>query len=345
MKIQVIINNYNYSDYIEEAIVSVLNQSYSNYDLFIVDDGSTDNSREIIERYYRKYPEKIYPIYKENGGQGSAFNAAFQYSNGYDIITFLDADDYLFPNKLAEIVKYHRDYDLVEHSLETSLNYCLLKEEKNNMQYRLLKHRKFLSFMPTSGLSYKKEILDKIFPIPEEKVKICADTYLNIFAIYHGAKIKTLKECLGFYRIHEKNSWVNNQSKYKSIFNDFIEVINMQLLQKNLNTIPTFEESVETQLNYYNLNRKIAIYGTGDFSKKVTNILKDKNIEIECYVETNMPKEEVFLGKPVLSISHLLNNGVYSTEMLIIIANSFKQEVLHIIKKLGLKNKILTFDI
>ena len=89
--ISVIINNYNYEKFIQEAIESVVNQSYKDYELIIVDDGSTDNSREIIERYSFKY-SNIFPIFKKNGGQASCFNIGYKKAKG-DIIAFLDSDD------------------------------------------------------------------------------------------------------------------------------------------------------------------------------------------------------------------------------------------------------------
>ncbi|PLX70670.1 MAG: hypothetical protein C0602_03940 [Denitrovibrio sp.] len=103
--ISVILNNYNYSRYIAEAITSVLEQSYANFELIIVDDGSTDNSKEIIEQFAKK-DSRIKLCFKENGGQASAFNAGYEAAKG-DIICFLDSDDYFAPEKLAEIKKMH----------------------------------------------------------------------------------------------------------------------------------------------------------------------------------------------------------------------------------------------
>ena len=92
--VSVIIGNYNYGRFISEAIESALNQTYKNFELIVVDDGSTDNSREIIE----SYGDKLTAIFQENGGQGRAFNAGFAVSKG-EIICFLDSDDYYYPEK------------------------------------------------------------------------------------------------------------------------------------------------------------------------------------------------------------------------------------------------------
>jgi glycosyltransferase involved in cell wall biosynthesis len=102
--VSVIINNYNYGRFLQDAIDSALNQTYSHTEVIVVDDGSTDNSREILA----SYGDKITPVLKENGGQASAFNAGFAASQG-DIICFLDSDDIFLPEKVAIVVDVFGD--------------------------------------------------------------------------------------------------------------------------------------------------------------------------------------------------------------------------------------------
>ena len=89
--VSILISNYNYGRYIGESIQSALDQTYSNIELIICDDGSTDDSVSIIEEYQRKDP-RLKLICKANGGQASGFNAAFAASRG-EIIALLDSDD------------------------------------------------------------------------------------------------------------------------------------------------------------------------------------------------------------------------------------------------------------
>ena len=98
--VSILINNYNYARFLGEAIDSALSQSYSPVEIILVDDGSTDQSREIISTY----SSRVIPIFKENGGQASAFNAGIAASRG-DILCFLDSDDYFHPGKVARIVE------------------------------------------------------------------------------------------------------------------------------------------------------------------------------------------------------------------------------------------------
>ena len=84
----IIINNFNYARYLGEAVDSALNQTYPNVEVIVVDDGSTDNSREVVE----SYGDRIRSVFKSNGGQPSAINAGFQVSRG-ELIANLDSDD------------------------------------------------------------------------------------------------------------------------------------------------------------------------------------------------------------------------------------------------------------
>jgi len=105
----VIVNNYNYARFLREAIDSALDQTYRNTEVIVVDDGSTDGSREIIA----SYGDRIIPVLKENGGQNSALNAGFSLSRG-DVILFLDSDDVLFPTAVRTAIEAFSQPDVVK---------------------------------------------------------------------------------------------------------------------------------------------------------------------------------------------------------------------------------------
>jgi glycosyltransferase involved in cell wall biosynthesis len=93
----VLITSYNYAAFLPEAIDSALGQTHPEVEVVVVDDGSTDDSRETIARY----GDRIVPVLQENAGQASATNAGFAASRG-DIVCLLDADDFFAPEKVAE---------------------------------------------------------------------------------------------------------------------------------------------------------------------------------------------------------------------------------------------------
>src|SRR5690242_13648165 len=96
----VVVNNYNYARFLPEAIDSALDQTWAETEVIVVDDGSSDRSREIIAGY----GDRIVRVFKENGGQNSALNAGFSRSRG-DVILFLDSDDALLPTAAAAAVE------------------------------------------------------------------------------------------------------------------------------------------------------------------------------------------------------------------------------------------------
>lgn len=102
--VSIILDNYNYEHFVDKAIDSALNQTHQNIEIIVVDDGSTDGSWNVIQ----KYSDKIIAFRKENSGQSSAFNKGFDLSNG-DIICFLDSDDIFLPEKASNIVKAIRE--------------------------------------------------------------------------------------------------------------------------------------------------------------------------------------------------------------------------------------------
>ena len=97
--ISVVMPCHNAAPYVDEAIASVLGQSYPQVELIVVDDGSTDGSTEILQRLAAENPERITLIYQNRGGPFAARNRALAHANG-NYIAFLDADDAWHPDAL-----------------------------------------------------------------------------------------------------------------------------------------------------------------------------------------------------------------------------------------------------
>lgn len=102
MKFSVLIPVYNTEKYLEKCLQSVLNQTYQNFEIVIVDDGSTDNSSMICDKYRDIYSDKIIVIHKANQGLISARRVGIDNANG-DYCIFVDSDDYIKENLLCEL--------------------------------------------------------------------------------------------------------------------------------------------------------------------------------------------------------------------------------------------------
>ena len=98
--VSVCVDNYNYAHYVREAIESALGQSYRPVEVVVVDDGSTDGSRDVIEAF----GPKVRACFTPNRGQGAAFNTGFAECRG-EVVIFLDADDRLHPTAVEAVMR------------------------------------------------------------------------------------------------------------------------------------------------------------------------------------------------------------------------------------------------
>lgn len=110
-KISVIICSYNGEEYISEAIESVLSQTYQDFELLIVDDGSTDRTKKIVISYVDQFPDKVRYVYKEHTGLPSTRNKGIVESRG-DYIAYLDHDDLFLPEKLQKQINVIENADV-----------------------------------------------------------------------------------------------------------------------------------------------------------------------------------------------------------------------------------------
>lgn len=128
-RISVIIAVYNAESYLEKCVESVLSQTYPAYEILLIDDGSSDGSGSICDRYQRMYPDCVKAIHQKNRGVGGARNAGINRATG-DYLAFLDSDDYYDPDMLRTFIglirKYNSDMAVVEKWVEYSngTRYC-----------------------------------------------------------------------------------------------------------------------------------------------------------------------------------------------------------------------------
>ena len=204
--VSVIIGNYNYGHFIAEAIESVLLQTYKNFELIVVDDGSTDNSREVIELFQGQ----LITIFQSNGGQGKALNAGFARSKG-EIICFLDSDDYYHPDKLSKIVsafQAHPQWVQISHgriSIDRDGNPVGIGSKthsQGDVSKLLLRWGRYAMGI-TSALAYRRQVLEKVLPISTARNE-AADTFLSAAVPFYG-EVGCIDEPLMFYRMHGNN--------------------------------------------------------------------------------------------------------------------------------------------
>src|ERR1700691_1201778 len=207
--VSIVIPNYNYGQYLRCAIDSALAQTYSPVEVIVVDDGSTDDSREVIE----SYGERIAPIFKANGGHGSALNAGYAASRG-EIVIFLDADDELMAAAVDHVVKAWRpgvakaqfQLEMVDESGKPLGERVPAFDNflpNGDIRDRIQRFGEYPS-SPSSGNAYSRAALERLMPMDEALWPAGSEKSLVFLTPFFG-DVVSIREPLGRYRNHAAN--------------------------------------------------------------------------------------------------------------------------------------------
>lgn len=226
MKFSLVVPVYNVEKYIEKCLSSILNQSYVNYEVIIVNDGTKDNSQSIIDTFVSKDSRFKYYV-KDNGGLSDARNFGVSKAKG-DYLLFIDSDDYIEKDllKLLNNTILNNHADIIRYNLNVvDENYNLILKNSDirlsgNKKNNILKN-KFVE--PACLYAYKMDFFksDK-FQFP--KGKIHEDFYLTLL-ILDKAKSVDILNYNGYNYVQRENSIMSNKdySKIKKRVKDFIE--------------------------------------------------------------------------------------------------------------------------
>ncbi|MFS1008009.1 glycosyltransferase family 2 protein [Enterococcus casseliflavus] len=202
-KISIIMPSYNSGLFIKESIDSVINQTYKNWELIIVDDCSNDNTVEII-RMFQLEDSRIKPIYLDNNkGAANARNIAIEKAEG-DYIAFLDSDDIWNVDKLSEQINF-----MVSKDIDFSCTFYNKIDRNSNelgivIEYpRTVEYNQLLKYCPgNSTVIYNSKKLGKYY-VP--KIKKRNDYLMWINIIKKAETLVCLEKCLGSHRVHTKS--------------------------------------------------------------------------------------------------------------------------------------------
>jgi glycosyltransferase involved in cell wall biosynthesis len=213
-KVTVYITNHNYEKYLKQSIESVLNQNFKNFELIIIDDGSTDNSKKIINEYESYSNVSI--IYQRRRGLNVSNNVAIRLSRGEYIIR-LDADDWLEKNALKTLSSY---LDTNKDVVLVFPDYFVVDEEGNIIN-RIKRHnfnKVTLFDQPAHGACtlIRKKYLKEVGMYDENF--FCQDGYDIWIRLTHKYKVGNINKPLFYYRQHGNNLTYNHQKILKTRF-------------------------------------------------------------------------------------------------------------------------------
>lgn len=212
--ISIVLPVYNGEKSIENAIQSVLQQSYTNYELIVVDDGSIDRTSEVIKKYNNG--KKVRIIKKSNGGVSSARNIGINHAKG-DYLMFLDSDDRMMDNCLTRLVDYiekYKEADLIVFGWkeEGSSNTIRKVADKSNFVDADVCIEKIIKtdFGCGGGYPWNKiwrvnAIKDKdIIPAFNEKLILCEDKEWTVRILLNCKRVLLIPDVLYLYHITEE---------------------------------------------------------------------------------------------------------------------------------------------
>ena len=230
----IIIPVYNVEDYLETCLDSVINQELVDYEVILVDDGSTDSSGTICDEYASNYSE-INVIHQENKGLSAARNKALREAKG-EYILFLDSDDFLVPKTIPLLLKQANQYNLeilefksvrvAEKAKETPINYG----EDSHKVLQVFNGFDYITYHNYNGQVWcfliKKSIL-KENNISFIEGHVLEDAAFNMQIILYASRIAFLPVIAHCYRIRESSIMNNkNEDHQKHLLEDYIIAAN-----------------------------------------------------------------------------------------------------------------------
>ncbi len=262
--VSVIIPSYNKQDFIEESINSVINQTYKNIEIIVVDDCSSDKTLDILKKYENKIK-----LYINNINKGASFcrNYGFKKSRG-KYIAHLDCDDYYHKNKISQSIDYitKKNYFFIYTNVNL-INSCgKILHNNNNIQSigegdiskKLLLNEISIT---NSTLVAKRECFNKV-GLFDEKIFLAADREM-LTRLSLNYKAGFLNEHLTFYRVHTNNMYINIDNTIK----EFVYILNKN---KNNNMFKNKKFFNTCLCNiYYNYSKFYIMFSDYQKSKKL----------------------------------------------------------------------------
>lgn len=324
VKISAIMPVYNSEKYVAETIDSILAQSYENFEFIIVNDGSTDRTREIIEGY-DDIRIKLFNL-KQNKGVGYASNFVVEQTKG-EYIARIDSDDIYHPDKFLlqkEYLDEHSDIALVK----TFYEYFADEDLKNKQRFHALK----LVEMERNNIVFPDEIAERLYCemcIPNNSVLIRAD----ILKEYGYKDMRIGEDYYLFYNLNKDGYRMGTVPKV--LVKTRVSDSSITATQRYDGFVSKFviKKDIIDQLFK---SGNVYVWGSGVFGKSVTNILHTNNYDVKGFIDSN----------PSLQGQSILGLLVYSPDVIntesnikvIVASQPGKHEIELMLKKVGFEH-------
>lgn len=237
---------YNSEKYLRETLDSIVNQTYKDWELVIINDGSTDATETIINEYI----ERGFPIiyhYQNNHGLGYSRNEALKRSKG-QFVAFIDHDDVWLPEKLKKQIKFFEDCSIgfvycnaiyFSDTSDYAFNLYKMKTQPSGSIFKDLLKRYFLCL---STIVIRRDVITRLSEMFDERLHLCeeADLVLRVAYKWHAGYVN---EPLCRYRMHENSSSVIRKGLYPKE--------NLIILNKLIEMYPDLSITCKKELLYF----------------------------------------------------------------------------------------------
>ena len=275
-KVSVIIPAYNVEDYIDETLQSFINQTLQDIEIIVVDDGSTDSTCKILEKY-QQMDNRISILHQENKGAGIARNLGMEHATG-EYLYFFDADDYCIPSFLQSVVQkadrtqadivvfdyYRIDHVTKKEILYHGLNRSLFPKDKDYFNYKDLPNRILSIVNPTPWNKLYRRSYIQDTNLQYLGLSTTNDITFASLSVAMANKVVYLGKPFMYYRINRKEAITSFKQKK---LNNVIAAIESVIEQASM--LPYYNE-IKNAVMYFSVNNLIFAleHFAGEFRSK-----------------------------------------------------------------------------
>ena len=289
-RVSVIIPSYNCARYLGRAIDSANAQTYKDYEILVVDDGSTDDTKDVAMQYGRK----LTYLYQQNRGVSAARNHAISKASG-ELLAYLDADDMWYPEKLERQVAFldaHQECGMVHGEMsvineqDEILHLRFYEETKRDVPQGYCVPKLLMRcHIQTLTVVERRSSFDRV-GVFDDRLPIVQDYLHWIMIAAEGQAVGYLAEPLGKYR-WRTGSLIGN---YPRLLEDYVRIFDILLREKPIASRHGDDCAAIIRARLYLVQRELAyldrIHGRGDSAKRrLTNLIKERPWQFELYVD------------------------------------------------------------
>ena len=299
--ISIVIPIYNAEKYLEQCLNSIKNQTYKNFEVIMVNDGSKDESETICKRFL-EYDARFRYFTKENGGVSSARNLGLDNVKG-DFITFIDSDDWIAENHLELLInsikKTNSDivvscYKEFDNNIDTYYTIVYTKQEKNLLNFEKMNRDDFLTIFPklmsinvcfnnAVAKLFRKELVNNLRFDTSIKYGEDLDFYFSLYL--NVESISYVDELTYVYRIHGDSTTSNFNQEYAeqelSIFKKMFKKI-QEIGLPTIHYFNKFQKLLKARVNY--IKNKVLLNEHLDFLKNIEGTVTYPNTLISVVI-------------------------------------------------------------